>query len=213
MEAQSQSRGNRGTQKETLNHYQGEKMITMQHLSPQEIYKLMATYIVPRPIAWIVTQNEEGLINIAPFSYFAPLSSTPPSVVVSIGHKEDATPKDTLANIRKSKKATICMVPQEFMERMHLSSKALDANVSEAEFFDIPTIEKIQEFAPMVEGVSVAFFCELLQEIDLQGSSTVPLVLEIKHTFVADNPQTPIARIGRSYAAIGEALKAPTLGE
>jgi len=185
----------------------------MQHLNPDEIYKLMATHIVPRPIAWIVTQNEEGLINIAPFSYFAPLSSTPPSVVVSIGHKEDGSPKDTLANIRKSKKATICMVPQEFMERMHLSSKALDANVSEAGFFNISTIEKIQDFAPMVEGVSVAFFCELLQEVYLKDSPTIPLILEIKHSFVDENPQTPIARIGRSYAAIGEALKTPSMGE
>jgi len=186
-------------------------MIDMQALDKKEIYKLMSTYIIPRPIAWIVTQNEAGLINMAPFSYFTPLSSTPPSVVVSIGHKADGTPKDTLANIRKTQKATICMVPEEFLESMHYSSKALDASESEAEVFDIATIQKLEDFPPMIEGVSVAFFCQFLQEVDLKGSPTIPVILEIKHSFVDENPQTPISRVSRSYARIGEALEAPDI--
>lgn len=180
-------------------------------LSPNEIYKLMATHIIPRPIAWIVTQNKQGVINAAPFSYFAPLSSTPPTVVVSIGHKADGSPKDTLANIRQSKKATICMVPQKLLEKMHFSSKALEANESETEFFDIATIHKLEDFPPMIEGVSVAFFCEFLQEVDLKGSPTIPVILQIKQSFVDENPQTPISRVAKSYAKIGEALEAPTI--
>jgi flavin reductase (DIM6/NTAB) family NADH-FMN oxidoreductase RutF len=186
-------------------------MIDMQQLSKSEIYKLMSTQIIPRPIAWIVTQNEEGVVNIAPFSYFAPLSSTPPSVVVSIGHKRDGSPKDTLANIRSTQKATICMVTEELLEKMHYSSKALESGESEAEVFDISTISKLEDFPPMVEGVTTAFFCELIQEVDLQGSPTIPVILEIKQSFVDDNSQIPITRIGKSYARIGEALEAPTI--
>ncbi|MGE4399647.1 MAG: flavin reductase, partial [Campylobacterales bacterium] len=73
-----------------------------------KIYKVMSYSIFPRPIAWVVTEDE-GIVNIAPFSYFAPLSSNPPIVVVSIGLKEDESPKDTRANILKHKKATICL--------------------------------------------------------------------------------------------------------
>ena len=68
-----------------------------------EKYKLMAQTIIPRPIAWVVTQDED-ITNIAPFSYFIGLSSDPASVLISVGHKSDGTPKDTLRNIRKTKK-------------------------------------------------------------------------------------------------------------
>ena len=74
-----------------------------------ENYKLMAQTILPRPIAWVVTEDN-GVVNIAPFSYFIGLSSEPASVLISVGHKEDGTPKDTLANIRKNRKCTICIV-------------------------------------------------------------------------------------------------------
>jgi len=186
-------------------------MIDMQTLNPKEIYKLMATHIIPRPIAWIVTQNSEGLINVAPFSYFAPLSSTPPTVVVSIGHKADGSPKDTLANIRNTQKATICMVPEDLLEKMHLSSKPLASDESEAKTFNISTIKKVEGFPPMIEDVSVAFFCELNQEIILEGSPTIPLILEIKQSFVDENPKKPISRVARTYAKIGEPLDAPTI--
>ncbi len=49
-------------------------------------YKIMSDTVVPRPIAWIVTEDE-GVINAAPFSYFIPLSSNPALVIVSIGQK------------------------------------------------------------------------------------------------------------------------------
>ena len=51
-----------------------------------ENYKLMAQTILPRPIAWVVTEDN-GVINIAPFSYFIGLSSEPASVLISVGHK------------------------------------------------------------------------------------------------------------------------------
>ncbi len=71
-----------------------------------ETYKLMAQTIIPRPIAWIVTEND-GVINVAPFSYFTGLSSNPPTMIFSVGHKSDGTPKDTLFNLRKNKKCTL----------------------------------------------------------------------------------------------------------
>ncbi len=67
-------------------------------------YKIMSDTVVPRPIAWIVTEDD-GVINAAPFSYFVPLSSNPPVVVVSIGQKEEGVPKDSLHNILKNKKS------------------------------------------------------------------------------------------------------------
>ena len=127
-------------------------------------YKLMRQAIIPRPIAWIVTEDKNT--NIAPFSYFMALTSTPPTMVVSIGHKSDGTPKDTLENIRKTKKCTICMPKEEQLEQMHFSSKELEHNMSEADVFDIGLEKKIKNFPPMVKDAPIAFYCELFQELD-----------------------------------------------
>ena len=185
-----------------------------------ESYKLMAQTIIPRPIAWVVTEDE-GVVNIAPFSYFIGLSSDPASVLISVGHKADGTPKDTLANIRKHQKCTICMVEEKDLEKMHFSSKGVDKELSEAVMFDIETEALVEGYPPMIKGVPSVYFCEFNQEIDLGGGSTIPLVLNVKQIFVADEVISdkerltisfnPVARIGKSYAFLGHEIDAPPI--
>ncbi len=185
-----------------------------------ENYKLMAQTIIPRPIAWVVTEDN-GVVNIAPFSYFIGLSSQPASVLISVGHKADGTPKDTLTNIRNSKKCTICMVQESDLELMHFSSKSLDRELSEAEVFNIETVKTVDGYPPMIKDVPVAYFCDFNQEIDLGGGKTIPLVLNVKEMFVDDSAITdkeklsisfkPVARVGKGYAFLGEDIDAPTI--
>jgi len=183
-------------------------------------YQLMAQTIIPRPIAWIVTESK-GVVNIAPFSYFMGLSSEPATMIVSIGHKSDGSEKDTLKNIRESKKCTICMVDEPLLEKMHFSSKELGENESESEAFSIATKRVVDGFPPMVEGVPSAFFCEFYQELDLKGSKTIPLVVEIKEQYIAEEilsdkeritlEYEPVARVGKSYALLGKKIDAPVI--
>ena len=173
-----------------------------------KIYKLMSQTIIPRPIAWIVTKNKD-IINIAPFSYFTGLSSNPATCIVSIGHKSDNSPKDTLKNIRDTKKCTICMVDENFLEAMHNSSKELPSTISEAEFFDITTKDFFDDYPPIIDGVKVAYACSLNQEVDI-GGKTIPIILNIEHIFVDDKiidenlniDFKPIARVGKAYASL-----------
>lgn len=184
-------------------------------------YQLMAQTIIPRPIAWICTEDAKGTLNIAPFSYFMGISSEPPTMIVSIGHKSDGTQKDTLKNLRESKKCTICMVNETNLEQMHFSSKELEASQSEAELFNINTEKVVDEFPPIVKGVPSAFFCELYQEIDLKGSKTIPLIVEIKAQYIDEKIITdkekltldyvPLARVGKSYALLGKNINPPKM--
>jgi len=183
-------------------------------------YQLMAQTIIPRPIAWIVTKNN-GVINVAPFSYFMGLSSEPATMMVSVGHKSDGTQKDTLKNIRETKKCTICMVDEQMLEKMHFSSKEMPSSQSEADEFDIDLEDIIDDFTPMIKGVKSAFFCEFYQEMELKGSKTIPLVLEIKHQYISDEiivdkekivlDYEPVARVGKSYALLGKKITPPTI--
>lgn len=189
-----------------------------------EIYNLMGQTIIPRPIAWVVTEHN-GVINIAPFSYFIGLSSKPASVLVSVGHKSEGTPKDTLANIREHQKCTICMVDEKSLEKMHFSSKSLDKDLSEAELFNIETQPFCEGYPPMIKSVPAAYFCDLNQEVDLGegSSSTIPLILNVRQIYVDDSVITdkeqmridfdPVARIGRSYAFLGTKIPAPKIPE
>ena len=187
---------------------------------PADIYKLMSQSVIPRPIAWIVTENG-GVVNVAPFSYFTGLSSSPPTMVVSVGHKSDGTPKDTLRNLRETGKCTLCIIRPELLEKMHFSSKELGHEVSEASAFDIPLCDFVEGYPPRIEGVPVAFACDLHSEIDLGGSKTVPLVLRITHQYIDDScvhdaqrlavSFRPVARVGKGYALLGEEITPPKM--
>jgi len=184
-----------------------------------ETYKLMAQTIIPRPIAWVVTQDND-VVNIAPFSYFIGLSSEPATVLISVGHKDETTPKDTLSNIRKNKKCVICMVDEHNLEKMHFSSKALKNGESEATLFGIETKIIFDDFPPMIADIPCGYFCTLNQEIDL-GGKTIPLILNVEQIYVKDEniidkekltiSFDPIARIGKSYARLGQEITPPVI--
>jgi flavin reductase (DIM6/NTAB) family NADH-FMN oxidoreductase RutF len=184
-----------------------------------KIYKLMSQSVIPRPIAWIVTEDE-GVVNIAPFSYFIPLSSDPATLLVSIGHKPDGIPKDTLANLRKHGKCTICMVEEKDLEKMHYSSKGLAREESEAEHFNIETVCVSEKFPPMVKDAPVAFFCSYREEIAL-GGKTIPVILDLEEMYLRDDVvldkesldlhYDPVARVGKSYAFLSKEVEAPQI--
>lgn len=148
-------------------------------------YKLMSDTVVPRPIAWIVTEDD-GVINAAPFSYFTPLSSDPATLIVSIGHKDDGTPKDSLSNILKTKKATICFVNLENMEQVKKCALPLGKDESEVEKFQIEVQKVMDEYPPMISSSQSALFCEFYDKVEMPGK-TVPVILELKHQYVEDD--------------------------
>ena len=151
-------------------------------LDEAQRYKTMSNTIFPRPIAWITTEDD-GVVNLAPFSYFTPLSSKPPLVIVSIGHKENGEPKDTLANILKNGVCTINFAHKELLDALKNSAEALPKEVSECEHFDIETKKVLESFPPMVADAKCALFCEFVKTVDV-GSRFEPVILEVKQMYI-----------------------------
>ena len=187
-----------------------------------ERYHLMTNTIVPRPIAWVVTEGlvgEETVTNIAPFSYFTPISSAPASVIISIGHRPNGRPKDTLRNLRQNGKCTICIITPDQLTPMHLSGQSLEESESELEHFNIPTHPVLEGYPPMPDGIQAAMFGTYLQEVDLKGSKTIPVIIEIDHLYldeaIISDPEKmklsldAVARMGGTYRALGEDLETP----
>ncbi|NCO00225.1 MAG: flavin reductase family protein [Epsilonproteobacteria bacterium] len=154
-------------------------------LTESKKYSVMSNTIFPRPIAWITTEDE-GVVNLAPFSYFSPLSSEPPLVIVSIAKKEETEEfKDTFANILKHRVCTINLAHKELLQDLINTSEDLPKDISECEKFGIKTKSVLDDFPPMVADVKCALFCEFVKTVELSNRYE-PMILEIKHVYVAD---------------------------
>lgn len=187
-------------------------LLDFKDLDKTDRYKIMSRTVTPRPIAWIVTEG-----NVAPFSYYTPLSSEPAAVIVAIGHRRDGTPKDTLRNLRETGKCTICTVSEEHLEAMHLTGTDLAPEIDEAEHFNLPTQTVEEGYPPVIRGASAAFFCTLLKEVELEGSATIPVILRIEKAWFAPGVMEEgyhlalenVGRVGKSYCATNRELPVP----
>ena len=74
-------------------------VIDFDKLSSSQAYFTMTQAIIPRPIAWVLSDHGNGKLNLAPFSYFNAVCSRPPMQSISIGHKKSGLKKDTWVNI------------------------------------------------------------------------------------------------------------------
>ena len=82
----------------------GEKMILdYKDINDLNRYKIMSGTVIPRPIAWIVT-DDDGVLNAAPFLYFIPISSNPALLIVAIGQKDDGSQRIHYGKYFKTKK-------------------------------------------------------------------------------------------------------------
>lgn len=136
-------------------------------LSPKQIYKLMTSIIVPRPIAWISTISKDGIYNLAPFSYFAGVSSDPPLLMVSVGSKEKGIKKDTWQNIHETDQFVVNMVTKELLDKMNISSVAFDREINEFEKAGLTPKKADIVKAPLVAESPVNIECEKFQILEI----------------------------------------------
>ena len=190
----------------------------LENLEATNIYKLMSNLVVPRPIAWISTQSSNNILNLAPFSYFTPLSSSPATFIVSIGHKPDGSPKDTLKNLRDTKLCSISIADTNLTQQMHNSAQPLEYDESEFTSFNIETTQIDTNYPPIPKGVRVAFLGKYYKEVSLEDSKTIPTIIKIEKVYVNDSlisdkdklrlkRTNPIARVGANYFELGKEIE------
>lgn len=89
--------------------------------------------VIPRPIGWVTTCDEDGRVNLAPFSFFNALASEPPLVMIAINgpHGTGARQKDTLANCRATGEFVVNMATYALRHAMSATSGPLPSGESE----------------------------------------------------------------------------------
>ena len=184
---------------------------------PNDLYRLMISIIVPRPIAFVSTVDPAGRVNLAPFSYFNAIASDPPLVGISITDRPD-DPKDTLRNIRATGEFVANVVTEPLLEAMVKTAGEWPASVSEFEMAGLEPAPSVRVKPPSVAASPVQLECVLHREIPLGNSFFV--VGEIVLARVSDDVLTegrvdalklrPVGRLGGEfYSLTREVVKAP----
>ncbi|WP_088006092.1 flavin reductase family protein [Indiicoccus explosivorum] len=150
--------------------------VDLRHIETKNAYKLMTGSIVPRPIAWISSIDENGERNLAPFSFFTVASRKPPMLCVSIGPgvgERKGTVKDTLENIRSQKQYVINIATTALGNEMHTSSSNFPSEVDEFEAAGLTPIESAAIRPPRIAEAPISFEMELDQIIELGSDHLV----------------------------------------
>lgn len=145
------------------------------NMSRGDSYKLLASIILPRPIAWITSHDKQGVMNAAPFSFFNIVSSDPPLVAVSFSYASDRDQKDTLANILATGEFVVNMVPEELAEEMNLTAANAPQGVDEVAAAGLKIAPPAVVKVPRLEGSPASIECTLLQTMNFGGKSTLLL--------------------------------------
>jgi flavin reductase (DIM6/NTAB) family NADH-FMN oxidoreductase RutF len=199
-------------------------LIDLDKLSSSQAYFTMTQTVLPRPIAWVLTENQSKTYNLAPFSFFNAVCSDPPLVVISIGRKDSGQPKDTLVNLRERPDFVVHIASCTQLAALNQSSAPLPYEDSEVIAGNLQTSAVEGYRLPRLTDCKIAFMCSIhsIQEI---GNNRQSLVLGlVSKIFVADecteisesgrliiDPQTinPLSRLGASrYSSFGETLVA-----
>jgi len=153
-------------------------------LKPRERYKVLTSFVLPRPIAWVTTLGPTGVVNAAPFSFFNAICGKPPLLafapalrVRGEGTAVRGEAKDTLRNIRETGEFVVNVVTYDVAEAMNLTSGEYDSSVNEFELAKLTPRQSKMVKPPQVAESSVNFECKVYQILDFssppQGGSLV----------------------------------------
>jgi len=132
-------------------------------------YKLMASLIVPRPIALVTTLGPDGTANAAPFSMFNMLGEEPPIVMISVNRLGDGSLKDTAANIVRTQEFVVHLSDEAMAEKMHRCGERLPPDMSELAHVGLTAAPCTEVAPPRIAEAPVAFECRLWETLETES--------------------------------------------
>jgi flavin reductase (DIM6/NTAB) family NADH-FMN oxidoreductase RutF len=171
-------------------------------------YRVLNSVVVPRPIAWVTSRSAEGVVNLAPHSFYTVACVDPPVVqFTSVGRK------DSLRNVEATGEFTVSLTPEWLFEQVNATGTDFPPGVSEAEECGVRLAPGQRVSVPRVAESPVAVECTLHSTLRL-GDSTVVFgrvqVISVAESAVRDGrPRIeelkPLARLGgNEWSTIGE---------
>jgi len=137
-------------------------------VAPHERYKMLAAFIVPRPIAWVTTIGPTGVVNAAPFSFFNVFAEDPPLIMFAINKRPDGRLKDTWLNIQRSNEFVVNITDEPLALEMHNSSGDFPPNVGEPDYLGLKLAPSVDIKPPRLADAPWALECKTWQVINVK---------------------------------------------
>jgi flavin reductase (DIM6/NTAB) family NADH-FMN oxidoreductase RutF len=190
-------------------------------LRGRELYRLLTSLIVPRPIAWVGTRSRSGVDNLAPFSFFMGVTSKPPSVAISVARAGREKLKDTATNIFDTGVFTVSIPSVEHLSSVARSGAAYPSDHSEFDATGLTPVAGALVTAPYPSEAGVALECRSIHTHDLGTAHLIVgevVMFHIQDHLVVDQDGRlqvdarrldPLSRLGGlDYAGLGPSLQA-----
>ena len=159
-------------------------------LDSKQNYKLIAGSVLPRPIAFVSTLSENGIQNLAPFSFFTAITAHPPTVCFASSRRSGgSTKKDTLYNIESNGEFVINVVTENIVEQMHLTGGEFAPDVDEFVLSGLTPAPSVSVKPPRVAESPINLECKLYKTVDIgdgQAGSGTLIIGEIIIYHIAD---------------------------
>jgi len=189
-------------------------------LKREDIYKLITGCVVPRPIAWVSSLNENGTVNLAPFSTFTFVASYHPMLGFNVGRRKDR-PKDTTRNIQEIGDYVVNIADELLLNDLHSSSFEYPPGVSEPEVLGLETVASTIVRSPRIVLSPISMECRLVSITDFSGNGDGFVVGQVLAFHVRDDlldgmkidsrKLRPVSRLaGENYGHLGEIISMVT---
>ena len=140
-------------------------------LAPRERYKVLASFVLPRPIAWVTTSGPGGVVNAAPFSFFNVFCEDPPLCMFAVNQRPDGRVKDTLVNIQRSGEFVVNIADEPLARAMHDSSGDFPPDVGEPGYLGLKLAPSVDIKPPRLADAPWALDCRTWQELTIKDDS------------------------------------------
>jgi len=197
----------------------GAEVLRPGDLDARGRYQLLTSLVVPRPIGWISTWDDAGRANLAPFSFYTAVASSPMLVAVSVGHR-GGEPKDSLRNARASGAFCVNVVTEEQLVAMNRTAGEFGPEVDEFERAELTVAPAQVVSAPFVADSPAVLECSVYREVELGEAPATLLVGRVEAVrldprlrtipgtrYVDTESLRPVGRLhGRAYGLLGEVV-------
>jgi flavin reductase (DIM6/NTAB) family NADH-FMN oxidoreductase RutF len=153
-------------------------LLDVSQTDPLTLYQFLIHAVTPRPIAWVTSNDAEGRVNLAPFSFFNAFGANPPLVVFSAAPKRDGSRKDTLRNVEATGEFVLNAAVAELAEPMNLTARELPFGESEADLAGLRLVPSVKVRPPRVAASPVHMECVLNQVLSIgKGPGSANLII------------------------------------
>jgi flavin reductase (DIM6/NTAB) family NADH-FMN oxidoreductase RutF len=136
-------------------------------LTPRERYKVLTSFILPRPIAWVTSVGPTGVVNAAPFSFFNAFCEDPPLCMFAANRKPNGQDKDTFLNIQRTGEFVVNLADEPLAKAMHESSGDFPPDIGEPDYLGLKLAPSSKIAVPRLADTPWAMECKLWKMIDV----------------------------------------------